>query len=177
MFTPLRYRLNSASPRMPALFIHKISRVGNVPLDDDDLEGMLPCSRALPREHLDEFEPDDDGFVIDPRVHAKPACTDDSRLCAKYGIRFAACICDAIPVGSLKLEALKMDCYFATDELDSMPNNHKRNMIFWWYATNVYSIVGKGNTERMPLCLEYAIRDLYTNPDGVPFKGYRKRKR
>jgi hypothetical protein len=177
MFTPLRYRINSASPRMPMLFIHKMSRVGNQPLDDDDVKGMVPCSRAHPREHLDAFEPEDDNLVIDPRVNPKPACTPDNRLCAKYGIRFLTCVCDAIPVDSLDLETVKQDCYFATDELESMPNNHKRNMIFWWYATNIYSVVGKNNTERMPLCLEYAIREKYTNPDGVPFKGYRKRKR
>ncbi len=161
---------------MPALFIHKSSRFGNQPLDNDDVEGMVPCSHVHPCEHLDVFEPDDDNLVIDPSIHPKPACTPDNMLCAKYGIRFLICVCDVVPVDRLDLETLKQDCYFVTNEIERMPNNHKRNMIFWWYATNIYSIVGKKNTTRMSLCLEYAIREKYTNPDGVSVKVYRNRK-
>ena len=71
---------------------------------------------------------------------------------------------------------MKEDCYLTTDELNIIPNNHERNIVFWWYATNVYSIVGKGNTKRISICLEYAIREKYPNPDVVPYKGYWKRK-
>jgi len=43
-------------------------------------------------------------------------------------------------VHKLDLATIKDDCYFATDEMDKMTNPHKRNMIYWWYATNIYSI-------------------------------------
>ena len=50
-------------------------------------------------------------------------------------------------------------------------------MFFWWYATNVFSISGKGHCEKMPECLEYDIRDNYPNADGVPYKGHRGQKK
>ena len=175
-FTPIRYRINASSPRMPMLFIHNLSRVGSEPLEDEDIEPkMMACTSMLtPREPLDEFECLEDYYIIDPRVHPKPKCTNEERCCAMYGLRFITCVCDAIPVSSLDLETIKADCYFATKDFDKMEPNHKRNMVYWWYATNVYSIVGKGNVQRLPLCLEYAIREKWPNTDGKPYKGNKK---
>jgi hypothetical protein len=59
------------------------------------------------------------------------------------------------------------------DDLDKMTPSHKRNMLFWWYATNVYNISGKSKRGKLPECLEYAIRLEHPNPDGVRYKGYR----
>ena len=177
MFTEVRYRMNVKSPRMPGLFIHKLSRVGHDIIPDAESKPMVSCSVMLPREHAEEFDPEGDDPVIDPRKDPKPCCSDDNRLCALYGLRFLTCICDAIPVGGLKLATIKQDCYFATDDLNDMTNSHKRNMVYWWYATNVFSIVGKDNIGRLPVCLEYAIRSEYPNPDGLPYKGCRKKKK
>jgi hypothetical protein len=88
---------------------------------------------------------------------------------------FIKCVCEVIPVNQRNLQAIKEDCYFATDNLESMSNSHKRNMIYWWYATNVFSISGKGTRGQLPLCLEYEIRKEFPNPDGVPYKGYKGR--
>mmetsp|Transcript_3957 Transcript_3957/g.7364 ORF Transcript_3957/g.7364 Transcript_3957/m.7364 type:complete len:364 (-) Transcript_3957:57-1148(-) len=173
LYTPLRYRINQSSPKMPALFIHRISRVGTQPLPDSEIREMLTCRRLYPREHLDNEVPDGSRFIIDPRRDASPVCNDSNRLCAAYGVRFLTCVCEAIPIAKLNLATIKSDCYFATDELESMTNSHKRNMIFWWYATNVYNIAGKGKIERLPMCLEYAVRKEYPNPDGVPYTGNR----
>ena len=170
-YTELRYRVNPESPRMPALFVHAISRVGNVPLPDDSIKPPLPIAVVCPIAHLDDYEPSSE-YIIDPRKDEKPTCTDECRHCAVYGIRFLKCVVELIPVKDRNLATIKEDCYFATDDIDDMPNNHKRNMVYWWYATNVFSISGKGKRGKLPVCLEYAIREMYPNPEGVPYKGH-----
>ena len=173
LFTQLRFRINSGSPHMPMLFIHGLSRVGTCHLADSDVKTVFMKCEAMPMAK--EPTLDDDYFVIDPRKHDKPCCTNEHRYCAMYGLRFVTCVCDAIPLDNLNLETIKADCYFATDEVADMSNSHKRNMVYWWFATNVYTIVGKGNIEHLPLCLEYAIREKWPNPDDLPYKGNRKR--
>ncbi len=175
VFTPLHYRINESSPRMPMLFVHQLSRVGKCHLEDSEVKmEMLACNHQV--QTLQEPVTEDDYYVVDPRIHNKPCCTSDHRLCALNGLRFIACVCDAFPVDNLNLETIKADCYFATDDLADISNTHKRNMVYWWYATNVYCIVGKGKVEHLPLCLEYAIRKKWPNPDDLPYKGNRKRK-
>lgn len=175
-YTELRYRVNPESPRMPALFVHALSRVGNVPLPDDDIKPPLPIAVVCPIAHLDDYEPSSE-YIIDPRKDEKPTCTDECRHCAVYGIRFLKCVVELIPVKDRNLATIKEDCYFATDDIDDMPNNHKRNMLYWWYATNVFSISGKGKRGKLPVCLEYAIREMYPNPEGVPYRGHRDQKK
>ena len=63
-----------------------------------------------------------------------------------------------IPVAERNLATIKEDCYFADESLEDMSQSHKCNMLFWRYATNVYSIVGKG-VRQLPRCLVYAIRE------------------
>ena len=167
--------MNKESPKMPALFIHALARVGyrELPAVIQGNYNLLPCSRSLPNEHMDEFSPSFDR-IIDPRVDPKPVCTDENRICAMYGVRFFGCICDVLPVRDRNLATIQKDCYFTIDDLEVMSNSHKRNMVFWWYATNAYGIAGKGCIEKLPECLEYAIRDTYPNPDGVPYTGNKK---
>ena len=114
-FTKLRYRVNSNSPRMPVLFILCLSRVGFIPLQDGFVKKeMICCKLSIPSEHNDKIEPSlQDG--LDPRKDPAPECTDGSRLCAVYGVRFLKCVCDVIPPGELNLATIKEDCYFATD--------------------------------------------------------------
>lgn len=112
VFTELRYRVSKGSPRMPALFIFNLSRVGYSSLPDEAVKTMLQCSTALPREEEDEFNPPTEQFVIDPRVHDKPICTDTKPCCAMYGIRFVKCICEVMPVNKRNLLTIKEDCYF-----------------------------------------------------------------
>ena len=40
-------------------------------------------------------------------------------------------------------------------------------LYYYWYMTNVCSITGINNTERLPLCLEVAICDLIPSLDGI----------
>ena len=50
-----------------------------------------------------------------------------------------------------------------------MTNPHKRNMIYWWYATNVYSICGKKKRKELPKCLVHKIRQLFPSDE---YAGY-----
>ena len=85
------------------------------------------------------------------------------------GMRFVTtCVCNAIPLDNLKSETIKPDCYFATDNSANLTNSHKRNMVYWWYTTNFYSMDDKGSIEHLPLCLEYEINRKWPNPDDLP---------
>ena len=126
-YTELRYRVNPESPRMPALFVHALSRLGNVPFHDDSIKPPLPIAVVRPIDHLDEYEPSSE-YIIDPSKDEKPTCTDECRHCAVYGIRFLKCVVELIPVKDRNLATIKEDCYFATDDIDDMPNNLKRNI-------------------------------------------------
>jgi len=107
-YTELHYRVNPESPRMPALFVHALSRLGNVPLPDDSIKPPLPIAVVRPIDHLDEYEPSSE-YIIDPRKDEKPTCTDECRHCAVYGIRFLKCVVELIPVKDRNLATIKED--------------------------------------------------------------------
>eukprot|EP00985_Skeletonema_marinoi_P024896 scaffold17764_cov140-Skeletonema_marinoi.AAC.1 len=46
-------------------------------------------------------------------------------------------------------------------------------MLYWWYATNIYSLNGKGNRGKLPDCLEYAIKAKYPEKDSSDWTGYK----
>jgi hypothetical protein len=145
LFTPPSFEINANTHRMPALFIVQMSHVGHSALLDDMVrEELLVCNST--RETADNQAallgaPDHDG--LDPWATSPPVCTNENRVCARYGVWFIGCVCDVLLVGQRYLATIKEDCYFAAVDLDEMTPSHKRNMLFWWYATNVYNISGK----------------------------------
>jgi hypothetical protein len=86
-----------------------------------------------------------------------PVCSADNRLCSKYGVRFDMCVCDAIPIPRQDLFHCAHDCPFVTMEIREMSNTRKRNLLDWWYMTNVYSICGKDKRRELPTCLLWRI--------------------
>lgn len=106
-------------------------------------------------------------------VPKAPPCTDQNRLCAIAGNVRDICICDSFPPESFALRELAKDCHFVTEETDRMPPSHKRNVMYWWYATNPYNIRGAGNVIELPPCLVQRVRQLYPNPRGQPYVGNR----
>ena len=103
-----------------------------------------------------------------------PDCVAGSRLCSKYGARFDVCVCDAIPIHSQVLSECARDCPFVTMEARDMPNHLKRNLLDWWYITNVYSICGKNNRKELPACLLWRIRAYYPNKRGKKYEGFKE---
>jgi hypothetical protein len=101
-----------------------------------------------------------------------PVCSPGNRLCSKYGVRFDTCVCDAIPIGRQELLQCARDCPFVTMEVKAMNNDKKRNLLDWWYMTNVYSICGKEKRRELPSCLLWHIRAYFPNKRGNRYKGF-----
>jgi hypothetical protein len=106
-----------------------------------------------------------------------PVCSPENHLCSKYGVRFDICVCDAIPISRQDLFHCAHDCPFVTMEIREMTNARKRNLLDWWYMTNVYSICGKEKRRELPTCLLWRIRAYYPNKRGDRYKGFQQGKR
>jgi hypothetical protein len=153
LFTELTYRIGDSDP-MPGVVIINYSRVGyaSLPVDinnplvcaGSDLIGTTLSTAA---EHTVENENNIQNDITNTE------CTFKNRLCSKHGVSLICCICESNPVSELDLQTVKEDCYFATHEVADMTNSQKRCMIYWWYATNIYSICGKGRRLQLPDCL------------------------
>ena len=93
-------------------------------------------------------------------------CTHDHRYCSVYGLSTLQCICVSDPVDDIDLEVIRQYCWFATKDVCNMTNSNKRNMLYWWYMTNIYNVCGAGRRKDPPACLKAAIRNLYREEDG-----------
>ena len=100
-------------------------------------------------------------------------CTPQQRYCAKYGLSPIMCVCQTDPPENINLEVVHEYCWFATKDVADMDNGNKRNMLYWWYMTNIYNIGGRGVTKKPPECLSSPTRHAYPEKDGK-YKGYRK---
>ena len=114
--------------------------------------------------------------VIDLLMQPPPKCTFENRLCRKFGVNFIGrCICDEIPVGERKLEIIAEDCHLIHKPYSEFKDDKikpRRLMLYWWYATNIYSIIGKGNHGKLPDCLEYAIKKAYPEKNSEDWVGF-----
>lgn len=178
LFTELTYRVNAQSPNMPALFILGYSIVGHKPVPAKEDIGERPTYKPTLSNLLDDG--DKTSFrTPDPLKEDPPACTYEKRLCRKFGINFIGrCICEQIPVAERDLTTITEDCHLIGKPLSEINENKpKRLMLYWWYATNVYSIRGKGHRGRLPVCLEYAIKKAYPEKYSEDWTGYKSGKK
>lgn len=175
MHTPLTYAPSAkdTSHRSPAVVIHTYSRVGyavvpdklNTPrhckqfTDDEIKEYSRNEKESLAAAHTGN---DDDEYEELVEVE----CTPENRYCSLYGVSTVVCICESDPVDKIDLEVVRENCYFATKTVDNMDPGNKRNMLYWWYMTNIYNICGKGKRREPPPCLLAAIRKCYPEPNG-----------
>lgn len=72
-----------------------------------------------------------------------------------------------MPPNEQRLETIVLENPFVTKDVQEMNAADRRFCYYYWYMTNVYSIRGKGNTRKVPPCLNDAIRNLHPSPDGV----------
>ncbi len=93
------------------------------------------------------------------QLTSKPTCTGN--LCTKCGVSFNVCLTELIPPSSISLELVARDCVFVTMEVDDMPDNYKRFLLYYYYATSVYQFHGSGNRIDLPLCLIWAIHKRF----------------
>ena len=164
LYTETTHRVNSNSPRMPAVFILKYSLLDYAAFTPvDALHEPIACTSTLPFNALPASASNPD------RSAAPVDCNATNRYCSIHDVTFPACICDSVRVEDVDLEAITEDCWFATETLEEMSNSHKRNVIYWWYATNHYNICGKRKRKPLPKCLVHKIRQLYPSDE---FTGY-----
>jgi hypothetical protein len=114
------------------------------------------------RDHDPDPDPSDQGWHC------------DGRYCSRYNVIFNDCISRVVPVPTA--EEAAADCYFwtydgATPLHEQQPDerklaSHKRNVMYWHYATEIYSINGRGNRAPMPPCVLRAVRNKYADSGG-----------
>jgi hypothetical protein len=188
LFNHVTIKPNEHSPSTPAILIVKMSVVGQGPIifDPNDVttpymdEMAMPdlsnvaASENIPAEATECIELGQPGWDDDFEPPPSPIdpCTPSNRLCSMYGVRMTRCVSKKFPVASEDLQGIAPTCYFVNTSVDSMTPSHKRNLLCWSYATNIYTICGKDSRGPLPPCLVYAIRLAYPNPKGIPYKGY-----
>ena len=167
-YTPSRTSNNPQPHKSPAVVIHTYSIIGYkaVPIQLND---PLPCI-TMTDEQIEEYTINEltGGSVGDDEYEelVEVDCTAEHRYCSMYGVSTVVCVCKTDPVEKINLNTVREYCYFATYEIEKMPNSKKRNMLYWWYMTNIYGICGKGNRKDPPACLKAAIRKAYPDPNG-----------
>ena len=109
----------------------------------NDSESKPPAESFLQIKNEDN-KPLDYGFTH------KPICNNPFRICSKYKINFTSFIVNCSYIANMSIEIIANECYFAGDNVISMKNSKKRNFLYWWFATNVYSICGKFNRKKIP---------------------------
>lgn len=78
-----------------------------------------------------------------------------------------------LPIKTWQVSQGHVHPFAASDSARSLLPNEKRNMVYWWYETNIFLICGKGNCGPLPECLLYAIRcQKYLNPNGLEYVGF-----
>mmetsp|Transcript_25930 Transcript_25930/g.38109 ORF Transcript_25930/g.38109 Transcript_25930/m.38109 type:complete len:370 (-) Transcript_25930:2533-3642(-) len=171
LFTELTHRMGTSKP-MPAVFIAQFEKIGYAILPQNLKSEPLVCDVSNESYESNETISDDDvnSGNLQKDV-SKAVCEFPNRLCSINGINMVICICKSRPVESLDLNTLREDCYFANEKVEDMTNSQKRCMIYWWYATNIYSICGKGKRMKLPDCLVKAVRNAYPESNGQ-YVGY-----
>jgi len=170
-FTPLTYRDSGSDKpqRSPAVLIHTFSKMGynalpkklNDPIHCIEItKDILEVAEERP---IEEAEENADGTM---EMLLEVDCTSEHRYCAAYGLNPVLCICETDPVSKVNLEVIRQYYHFATKDVSKMDNSNKRNMLYWWYMTNIYNICGKSKREDPPACLKATIRKEYPEESG-----------
>ena len=173
VFTELTHRIGNSNP-MPALFIVEFRKIGYAIIPENVKQQQLSCDLSNSSDKSNDTPSANDNDTAGGNLQkdvSNAKCEFPNRLCSINGIQMIVCICKSQPVHRLNLNTIREDCYFATEEVDKMTNSQKRCMVYWWYATNVYSICGKGKRMMLPDCLVNAVRNTFTEEDGK-YTGY-----
>ena len=188
LFTPLTYPPSGGGGshhRMPAVVVHTYTKIGYSALPKE-LNPPMHCI-TMTQDEVDECVRnesqnlrggeggnDDEDDQYERLVEVE--CTAQNRCCSLYGVSQVVCVCESDPVDKIDLEMVRRYCHFATTDVSKMKNGWKRNMLYWWYMTNIYNICGKDNRKEPPACLKAAIRKKFPEPNGL-YKRYVPKKK
>jgi hypothetical protein len=85
--------------------------------------------------------------------------------CSLYGVKFACCLTQCVPVDSKIMVEIARECPFWTMTLEEMDNSNRRFLLCCWHVTNVCSVTGGKNRAKLPKCLTSATRRRFpTHP-------------
>ena len=102
-------------------------------------------------------------------------CSGPNFLCSKYGIRQRSCVAERFAgrVGTADfMNAVVKRCYFVDRPVNQMTNNLKRNVLYYWFATNIYFVKGSGNRKELPECIQCLVRMTFPNNISEPYKQF-----
>ena len=161
----------------------EVAGFGNLPGEDFTAAGVADkadLTEKVRSEVDDDEAPEEDVFLGWDESKEKPpkprnCCTVAGRACSMYGtLFFRSCVCEEIPVPDDD-DLLKpiADKYFAKDRpVSEMTNNMKRNLLYWYYAHEVYHVRGWLHRMPLPSCLVFKIRMTYPNELGNEYVGF-----
>lgn len=105
-------------------------------------------------------------------------CKPSDRLCSRYGIVLNYCLAEHyeanIKSGDF-IEAIACGCPLVDRDVIDMEPHHKRFLLYWWFATNIYFVKGNKNRQELPPCVEACIKMTYPNHKGTPYVGFKSR--
>ena len=104
-------------------------------------------------------------------------CKAPHFLCSRYGQRQYSCVAERFEslVGTDDfLKGAFWHCYFVDRPVEKMDNSKRRNLLYYWFVTNIYFIRGSKNRKELPECLLCLIRMSYPNAKNVPYTGFKK---
>ena len=104
-------------------------------------------------------------------THLAPDGFCDGVLCSICGLRTSSCFLRRQEMPTL--ESIRSQCYFADKPVEQMDNKHKRFLLYWWWAVNIFAIRGKGMRSELPACIVRRIREKYPNPKDEPYTGFK----
>jgi len=120
---------------------------GQLPIESDPLPPFVPISHWSPQ--------------------ALPECDG---TCKVNGLWSPICVLKGIAVP--ELEEIKPFCWFATMPVRDMSKNHKRNMLYWWFAVNVFAFTGPKSRQALPKCVVKYVRNLFPESEDRLYKGF-----
>jgi hypothetical protein len=138
-----------------------------------DVIGIQPISPLLllpPKERLKVVlsESNEDETDLPKKEDLKKIEPKDCKgqLCKSPRVHFIRCVTHCFPVKSLVLTEIAKSCPFVNMSVAEMSNSQKRNLVYWWYAVNIYFVAGKSNRWKHGECLLYAVRAEFPESDG-----------
>lgn len=105
-------------------------------------------------------------------------CKPGARLCSRHGILVNHCIAEHYEDKIKRLdflEAIAQGYPLVDQEVEDMTPNLQRNLLYWWFATNIFFVRGGGNRQQLPPCLTACIRIHWPNKKDVDYVGFKSR--
>ena len=109
------------------------------------------------------------GFSKDQYTRASEC---NGSMCSVSGYKFGRCATKCSAIRNFNLGNVMEECHLVEQKYlsgkggncgESMPPRFQRNVAYWWVATCIYGVYGKGNRMQLPDCTVLYIRKKFSN--------------